>query len=78
MPKAYSSAGTFTRRIGSTNYRVVVHYCPDENENFESKVTRMIRNDLAFFDSESENVPFVAVASHCGHFSCCGAQTPGP
>ena len=47
MPKAYSSAGTFTRRIGSTNYRVVVHYCPDENENFESKVTRMIRNDLA-------------------------------
>lgn len=55
MPKAYSSAGTFTRRIGSTNYRVVVHYCPDENENFESKVTRMIRNDLAFFDSESEN-----------------------
>ncbi len=48
MPKAYSSAGTFTRRIGSTNYRVVVHYCPDENENFESKVTRMIRNDLAF------------------------------
>ena len=55
MPKASSSAGTFTRRIGSTNYRVVVHYCPDENENFESKVTRMIRNDLAFFDSESEN-----------------------
>ena len=48
MPKAYSSAGTFTRRIGSTNYRVVVHYCPDENENFERKVTRMIRNDLAF------------------------------
>lgn len=55
MPKAYSSAGTFTRRIGSTDYRVVVHYCPDENENFESKVTRMIRNDLAFFDSESKN-----------------------
>ena len=55
MPKAYSSAGTFNRRIGSTNYRVVVHYCPDENENFESKVTRMIRNDLAFFDSESES-----------------------
>ena len=55
MPKAYSSAGTFTRRIGSTNYRVVVHYCPDETDNFESKVTRTIRNDLAFFDSESEN-----------------------
>lgn len=48
MPKAYKSAGTFTRRIGSTTYRVVVHYCPDEKENFESKVSRMIRNDLAF------------------------------
>lgn len=55
MPKAYKSAGTFTRRIGSTTYRVVVHYCPDEKENFESKVSRMIRNDLAFFDTETEN-----------------------
>lgn len=55
MPKAYKSAGTFTRRIGSTTYRVAVHYCPDEKENFESKVSRMIRNDLAFFDTETEN-----------------------
>ena len=55
MPKAYKSAGTFTRRIGSTTYRVVVHYCPDEKENFESKVSRMIRNDLAFFDTENIN-----------------------
>ena len=47
MQQAYQSAGTFTRRIGNTNYRVKIHYCADEQENVQSKILRMIQNDIA-------------------------------
>ena len=47
MQQAYQSAGTFTRWIGNTNYRVKIHYCADEQENVQSKILRMIQNDIA-------------------------------
>ena len=53
MQKTYKSAGTFTRRIGNTCYRVIVHCCPDENEGFADKVIRMIQNDI---DSLAESL----------------------
>lgn len=46
MQQAYQSAGTFTRRIGNTNYRVKIHSCADEQENLQSKILRMIQNDI--------------------------------
>lgn len=46
MQQAYQSAGTFTRRIGNTNYRVKIHFCADEQENVQSKILRMIQNDI--------------------------------
>ena len=45
MQQTYQSAGTFTRRIGNTNYRVKIHYGGDEN--VQEKVLRMIQNDIA-------------------------------
>ena len=54
MRQAYQSAGTFTRRIGNTNYRVKIHYCADENENVQEKVLRMIRNDIALAADSSD------------------------
>lgn len=54
MQQAYQSAGTFTRRIGNTNYRVKVHFSAEEKENVQEKVLRMIRNDVASMDELSE------------------------
>ena len=34
-----------TRRIGSTNYRVTVHFNDTGQENMTDKILRMIRND---------------------------------
>ena len=48
MQKTYQSAGIFTRHIGSTNYRVKIHYCADAKENIQDKILRMIRNDIDF------------------------------
>ena len=64
MQKAYKSAGTFTRRIGNTCYRVIVHCCPDENEGFADKVIRMIQNDIDSL-AESLNSSFPK-SSGCG------------
>ena len=50
MQQAYQSAGTFTRRIGNTNYRVKIHYCATEKENVQEKVLRMIQNDITSMD----------------------------
>ena len=46
MQQAYQSAGTFTRRIGNTNYRVKIYFCADEQENVQSKILRIIQNDI--------------------------------
>ena len=38
MQQTYQSAGIFTRRIGNTNYRVNVHYRPDNTDRMEDIV----------------------------------------
>jgi len=40
-------AGTFTKRIGSTNYRVNVHFSKTSRETINDKIIRMIKNDTA-------------------------------
>jgi len=39
--------GTFTKRIGSTNYRVSVHFNPNSKETVNDKIIRMIKNETA-------------------------------
>ena len=46
METAYKSAGTFTRRIGNTNYHVNVLCDEKAEESFQSKVLRLIRNEI--------------------------------
>ena len=36
----------FQRRIGSTTYRVGIHFNPDAKENFNDKILRLMKNDL--------------------------------
>lgn len=40
-------AGTFTKRLGSTNYRVSVHFNPNSKETVNDKIIRMIKNEAA-------------------------------
>jgi len=40
-------AGTFTKRLGSTNYRVSVHFNPNSKETVNDKIIRMIKNETA-------------------------------
>jgi len=35
----------FTKRLGSTTYRVVVHFNPDTKESVSDKVARLVRNE---------------------------------
>ena len=37
----------FVKRIGSTNYRVNVHFSSTSRETMSDKVMRLIRNDAA-------------------------------
>ena len=39
--------GTFTKRIGSTNYRVSVHFSDTSRETMNDKIIRLIRNESA-------------------------------
>jgi hypothetical protein len=39
--------GKFTRRIGSTTYRVGVHYSSSSRETMDEKITRLIQNETA-------------------------------
>ena len=41
------------RRIGSTNYRVGIHFNQNSNETLDDKILRMLKNDL---QSPAENV----------------------
>ena len=36
---------TFSRRMGSTNYKVKVHFDPNATDTMEDKIMRMIRNE---------------------------------
>ena len=38
---------TFIRRIGTTNYRVNVHFSKTSSETMNDKVIRLIRNETA-------------------------------
>jgi len=38
---------TFTRRIGSTTYRVGVHYSRTSRETANDKIARLVRHDAA-------------------------------
>jgi len=38
---------TFTRRIGSTTYRVTAHFSTNSRETLEDKILRMMKNEIA-------------------------------
>jgi len=40
-------SGVFTKRIGSTNYRVSVHFSDTSRETMNDKIIRMIKNETA-------------------------------
>ena len=40
-----ATAGTFRRRIGSTVFRVNVHYYSTSKETMNDKITRLVKND---------------------------------
>jgi len=46
MQKAYKSAGTFTRRIGNTNYQVNVFCDETAEESFQNKALLLIRSEI--------------------------------
>jgi hypothetical protein len=41
------TTGTFTRRIGSTTYRVGVHFSGSSRETANDKILRLIQNEAA-------------------------------
>lgn len=43
--QAQRTAGTFTRRIGSTTYRVGVHFSRTNKETANDKIARLVRSD---------------------------------
>jgi hypothetical protein len=49
--KHNARSGRFTQQIGSTMYRVSVFIPTQETESLESKILRLVKNDL-IFDSE--------------------------
>lgn len=38
---------SFTKRIGSTNYRVSVHFSKTSRETMNDKILRLIKNDTS-------------------------------
>ena len=40
-----NESGLFTKRIGSTNYRVSVHFSKTSRETMNDKILRIIKND---------------------------------
>ncbi len=41
------AAGTFTRRIGSTTYRVGVHFSRTSKETVNDKIAKLVRMEAA-------------------------------
>ena len=39
--------GSFTKRIGSTNYRVSVHFSKTSRETIDDKILRLVKNEAA-------------------------------
>jgi hypothetical protein len=39
--------GTFTKRTGSTNYRVSVHFSKTSRETMSDKILRLVKNEAA-------------------------------
>lgn len=42
-----SEQGSFTKRIGSTNYRVSVHFSKTSRETINDKILRLVKNEAA-------------------------------
>ena len=40
-------AGAFTKRLGSTNYRVSVHFSKTSRETMNDKILRLVKNEVA-------------------------------
>ena len=40
-------AGTFTRRVGHTTYRVGVHFSGTSRETMDDKIIRLVRSEAA-------------------------------
>ena len=47
-----AQSNRFSQRIGSTTYRVTLHFPEKESETLEDKILRLIKNDLNY---RSEN-----------------------
>ena len=45
--QAPREAGTFTRRIGSTTYRVGVHFSQTSRETANDKIVRLVRSEAS-------------------------------
>ena len=41
-------SGWFTKRIGSTVYRISLYFPDEETETLENKILRLVKNDLLF------------------------------
>ena len=46
-PKAAPTEQRFTRRIGTTTYRIAVHFSETSKETMNDKIMRMIKNETA-------------------------------
>ena len=44
---ANKEAGTFTRRVGHTTYRVGVHFSRTNTETARDKILRLVKNEAA-------------------------------
>lgn len=38
----------FTKKIGNTTYRVIVHFSKSSNETLQDKINRLIKSDCAY------------------------------
>ena len=45
--KKEKSKNAFTKKIGGATYYVQIHFSKKSNENFNDKVIRLIKNDIA-------------------------------
>ena len=51
--KNNAQSSRFSQRIGSTTYRVTMHFPEKETETLEAKILRLIKNDLYFQSDNS-------------------------
>jgi len=41
------TSNTFTKKIGTVTYKVEIHFSKNSKENFNDKLMRVIKNDIA-------------------------------